>query len=360
MGDSRSTNSQDTLPVPPTPSPVVAGEELPWIKVAMKELGIARWAKGNNPRIVEYLHSVDLPENLANDQWTPWCASFVEWCLDQCSMRGTKNAMARSYLKFGVKLEKPIPGCILIFYRGDRNGEEGHTGFYMGTDAKGNIMVLGGNEGNGVRIARYPAEHLLGCVWPKEAPIVLQSKKAPQADPGTIPTLSWEKSDSSRAAWSSALWALIGQHYDSFAKANDTSFFYPGFDKLDRAGKMRVWAEIICWLCYFESAWDQTCADQDVGTADDKSTWSVGLMQLSAVDCQSYNIPLGYSFDDLKDPIKNLTLGTAILSRQFEGKGKWMIAAGESGLYFATLHPGGKYDKSDSIKAHVQTAIGAS
>jgi hypothetical protein len=49
-----------------------------------------------------------------------------------------------------------------VFSRGDANGPYGHVGFFKGYDDQGNVLVLGGNQGDAVSISPYPRESLLG------------------------------------------------------------------------------------------------------------------------------------------------------------------------------------------------------
>lgn len=186
--------------------------------------------------------------------------------------------------------------------------------------------------------------------------VIDDKKTQPKPSSGEIPMLSWEAGHPERKAWSETLWRLIGEHYDSFEKAKDTSFFAPNIANMTRAEKMRAWAEIIVAMCYYECAWNPASAGKDVGP-DEHNFWSVGLLQLSQVDQKNYGFQFGFTWEDLKDPHKNLKLGLAILARQFDKRGVWLIRKGEGGLYWAVIHPGGKYDKSEAIRARVQKAL---
>jgi hypothetical protein len=42
----------------------------------------------------------------------------------------------------------------------------GHVGFIVGTDARGNLMVLGGNQSNAVSIAPFAKSRATGYYWP--------------------------------------------------------------------------------------------------------------------------------------------------------------------------------------------------
>jgi uncharacterized protein (TIGR02594 family) len=58
--------------------------------------------------------------------------------------------MARSYLKYGTKLDKPRPGCIAIWPRG--KPPSGHVGFVVSVDeTAGTVKTIEGNVSNKVK-----------------------------------------------------------------------------------------------------------------------------------------------------------------------------------------------------------------
>jgi uncharacterized protein (TIGR02594 family) len=139
----------------------VAEPEPEWLTIARKELGTSEISGAkDNPRIVEYHATTGLS---ASDDETPWCSSFVNWCMDRAGINGTDSAMARSWLKWGHGIVQPKPGAITVFTRGQYPA--GHVAFYLSTDGD-NIRVLGGNQGNKVSIASYPKAKVLGYRWP--------------------------------------------------------------------------------------------------------------------------------------------------------------------------------------------------
>ena len=116
--------------------PVNRTEDLtPWMTTALQELknGVKEIPKGSNsgPKVNEYLKSAGASPGNA------WCASFVHWCLKQNGIKGA-GAAGKSYLNWGVKLDKPKYGAIAIF-------TTGHVGFYMATMKTGNYLILHGN-----------------------------------------------------------------------------------------------------------------------------------------------------------------------------------------------------------------------
>jgi uncharacterized protein (TIGR02594 family) len=77
-----------------------------------------------------------------------WCAAFVNAVLATQGIRGTGRLDARSFLQYGRATENPQVGDIVVLKRGN-DPNAGHVGFYAGQDARGNIRVLGGNQGPG-------------------------------------------------------------------------------------------------------------------------------------------------------------------------------------------------------------------
>lgn len=93
---------------------------------------------------------------------TAWCAAFVNSSLGAAGMQGTGKLNARSFLDWGTPVDTPQRGDVAVFSRGDPNGWQGHVGFFDSTNPDGTINVLGGNQGNGVSVAPYSADRLLG------------------------------------------------------------------------------------------------------------------------------------------------------------------------------------------------------
>jgi uncharacterized protein (TIGR02594 family) len=138
-----------------------------WLQIAHSQLGV-REASGsrNNPIIVAY-HRTAIG-GVADS--VPWCASFVNWCVKKANINGTNKGNARSWLDWGRKISKPVPGCVVVFWRSSPASWKGHVGFYVG-DAASYVKVLGGNQGNAVTISTYPKSRVLGYRWPSNVPL---------------------------------------------------------------------------------------------------------------------------------------------------------------------------------------------
>jgi uncharacterized protein (TIGR02594 family) len=77
-----------------------------------------------------------------------WCARFMNMVLQHSGYRGTGSDMARSFASYGQRVSGPQVGAIAVMGRG-RGG--GHVGIVTGIDAKGNPIMISGNNGNRVR-----------------------------------------------------------------------------------------------------------------------------------------------------------------------------------------------------------------
>ncbi|WP_296205062.1 glycosyl hydrolase 108 family protein, partial [uncultured Hyphomicrobium sp.] len=86
------------------------------------------------------------------------------------------SLMARSYLAWGEALAEPRMGAVAVFSRGS-DPALGHVGFWLG-ESDGDVVLLGGNQGNQVSVVRYSKERLIGLRWPHAG---APSEEVPQA-----------------------------------------------------------------------------------------------------------------------------------------------------------------------------------
>jgi uncharacterized protein (TIGR02594 family) len=149
---------------PPTPADATATRSVapPWFAVATGEIGVREYpGPADNPRVVEYHGTTSLR---ASDDEVPWCSAFANWCLRQASLRGSGSAAARSWLQWGVPLDRPRPGCVVVLRRGT-DPVQGHVGFFVRSRGA-TFDLLGGNQGNQVCIAPYATSRVIGYRWP--------------------------------------------------------------------------------------------------------------------------------------------------------------------------------------------------
>lgn len=136
-----------------------------WIAEARKYIGLMEIVGAkHNPTILNWWQRIKL--NFKTDE-VPWCMGFVMAMMSLVGYPYMPTAWARDGLKYGVKIDKPAYGCIVVFER----GSGGHIGFVVGKDAKGNLMVLGGNQANGVNIKPFSTARVLGYRWPGKWPL---------------------------------------------------------------------------------------------------------------------------------------------------------------------------------------------
>ncbi len=131
------------------------------IKIAASQIGVKEISGiKHNMTIVKY--SQDIGLSWINDDETPWCAIFVNWCLFKAKLPFLKSASARDCLKLGIEVNDPKPGDIVVFWRESKEGTKGHVGIFLGFDIASNIFCLGGNQGNQVSISTYRIDTVLG------------------------------------------------------------------------------------------------------------------------------------------------------------------------------------------------------
>lgn len=91
-----------------------------------------------------------------------WCADFVNASIAKAGGKGTGSGMARSFLNWGQKVDKPQQGDVAVFGRNGPNSGQGHVAFFYGYNKGGGVRVLGGNQGDMVSYATYPSSRVLG------------------------------------------------------------------------------------------------------------------------------------------------------------------------------------------------------
>jgi uncharacterized protein (TIGR02594 family) len=143
----------------------------PWLDAAKASVGIAEIrGKENNPRILAMYAKVGHDEIV--DEEVAWCAAFAGACLADVGYAippKENNLMARSYLRYGTKLDKPKPGAIVVKARG--KAPFGHVGIVEEVHEDGTFTVIAGNSSNKVKRETWkPSDPLPnGIRWPVRA-----------------------------------------------------------------------------------------------------------------------------------------------------------------------------------------------
>jgi len=91
-----------------------------------------------------------------------WCARFMNMVLQHTGHRGTGSDMASSFAHYGHHISGPQVGAIAVM--GRRGG--GHVGIITGVDARGNPIMISGNNGNRVREAPISRGRIYAYVMP--------------------------------------------------------------------------------------------------------------------------------------------------------------------------------------------------
>ena len=129
-----------------------------WLATARKELGVVTFPEGqSNPRITEYHSTTSIA---GYDDKAAWCSSFLNWVFAQHGINGTGSALARSWLEWGMALDAPKLGCVVVLEREDPSGWKGHVGLFLRMDGD-QVVLLGGNQLDEVREHNYPLSSVL-------------------------------------------------------------------------------------------------------------------------------------------------------------------------------------------------------
>ncbi len=120
----------------------------PWIRRMLAKLG-ATWLLGQ-----------------------PWCGGAMATWIRDCGLPIPKHwYRAKDWLNWGVMLDRPIPGCIVVF---GRDGG-GHVGICVGQAAEtgdgAGLLILGGNQGDEVNVRSFQRARALGYRWPMGEPV---------------------------------------------------------------------------------------------------------------------------------------------------------------------------------------------
>lgn len=134
-------------------------KQAPWMLKAIAEA--KTWA-GKKEKVItkteNYHEELDLKGDLSG---TPWCASFVNFCLKSASVPYVASASSQfpvSSKKF-VKIDEPVYGALMVLRNfveatGKFSGS-GHVTFVYGKTKDGKIAGLGGNQGDQIRVSPY-------------------------------------------------------------------------------------------------------------------------------------------------------------------------------------------------------------
>lgn len=150
----------------------MAEPEPAWLKTARSYLGQDEVpGSASNPVILQMAAAIGAkyPRQRAyaatytNDD-IKWCGVFTGACLAINDVEPIFGATAtdrwmwaQAWKQFGIALDQPRIGCIVVFAR--------HVGFYVGEDGD-YYLILGGNQSNTVKISRFAKSSAEALRWP--------------------------------------------------------------------------------------------------------------------------------------------------------------------------------------------------
>jgi uncharacterized protein (TIGR02594 family) len=154
--------------------------DTPWMDKAKAYIGLTEVPGPKSNPVIEKFYK-NVAKTTAKDD-VPWCAAFVGECLLEAGLKSTGALNAKSYVKYGTKLDKPQYGCIVVFDRANGAEWQGHVGFCVGVDAA-HIQVLGGNQSDRVKVSSFPLSLITdnGLRWPGDKPVATAPLKAVKA-----------------------------------------------------------------------------------------------------------------------------------------------------------------------------------
>lgn len=133
----------------------------PWLEIAEQYLGQHEIPGPQaNQFIINCLFDhTDVDRGMAQSDETAWCSAFACRCMEEAGIPSPHSAWARSWLDWGREpTEEEFNGAVCILSRGENSG---HVGFLVDYDDN-RVCLLGGNQGDRVCKAWFPASRVLG------------------------------------------------------------------------------------------------------------------------------------------------------------------------------------------------------
>lgn len=144
-------------------------QRVPWLDYLSHHIGLKEIAgPQHNALIVEWGRAAGI--DWWNNDEDAWCAVAVNGALVNSGYPSTRSALARSFTRYGTRLDKPVRGAIVVFPRG-KNPLYGHVGIVETVNANGTVTVVNGNVADEVRRSVFRTASILpdGIRWPPGA-----------------------------------------------------------------------------------------------------------------------------------------------------------------------------------------------
>lgn len=138
-----------------------------WLAAAREDVGVREIPGAPTaPRIAAMLQRL---RAWWRDDETPWCGVAVAAWMQAAGIALPEHwYRAKAWASWGQSLHLPTHGCVVVF---ERSGG-GHVGLVVGRDSSGNLLVLGGNQGDAVNVRAFPPSRAIAYRWPpgRDAP----------------------------------------------------------------------------------------------------------------------------------------------------------------------------------------------
>lgn len=123
-------------------------------------------ARKPNPVVSDLFQKAGF-ERFKDQSAIAWCSIGLCGIFEGLGIPSAKTTMARGWLKWGMPLDKPRVGCVIVLARGN-DGVSGHVGLYAGEDGT-YIKILGCNQSDAITLANFrkSTTRVLGYRWPK-------------------------------------------------------------------------------------------------------------------------------------------------------------------------------------------------
>lgn len=144
--------------------------DAPWFSIALafERMGVLEIPGAKHHPLILWFHQQTSLKATTDE--VPWCSAFACACMEMAGIKSPHSAAARDWLHWGQPLQRPKPGCIVVFDRSDpANKTAAHVAFYWADRADGRVDVLGGNQSNKVCVAPYLKSDVIAYRWPVPA-----------------------------------------------------------------------------------------------------------------------------------------------------------------------------------------------
>lgn len=155
--------------VPPSISAVIEHIERPlWLIEALKWIGLHEGVgPSDNPVILDWARAEggDIAKDYSHDS-IAWCALFANMVLTKAGLKGTETLWALDFDNAWAWPNVKLAGAAVGAFAPMSRDGGGHIAIVIGRTRDGNLACVGGNQGDQVSIAAFPAKRPRSFRWP--------------------------------------------------------------------------------------------------------------------------------------------------------------------------------------------------